>query len=75
MKSKSLIELSRAAAVLSINDLRNYAINKMAKAQGRDGMKDHALWADFIDCLQEAAKNTVGLDLPDLTQEEVERRK
>lgn len=75
MKTKSLIELTTASVHLGINDLRNYAIHKVAKAQGPNDQEENALWADFIECLQEASEKTIGLKLPDLTQEEVERRK
>lgn len=75
MNAESKRNFITSVAALQAHDLRNYAIKKVAENQGLHDQEENALWCDFIDCLQEAAKATMGIDIPDLTQEEVERMK
>ena len=71
MNTESKVGFIKAAMTLYTNDLRKYALHKIAQAQGPNDQEENALWCDFYECLQEAAKVS-GVNLPDLTQEMVE---
>lgn len=64
----------KATMTLYTNDLRKYALLKIAQAQGPNDQEENALWCDFYECLQEAVKVS-GVNIPDLTQEMIEELK
>lgn len=64
----------KAAMTLYTNDLRKYALRKIAQAQGPNDQEENALWCDFYECLQEAS-SVAGVNIPDLTQEMIEELK
>lgn len=72
MNNESKKNFMMSIAILQAHDLRKYALKKVAENQSPNDQEENALWCDFIDCLQEAAKATMGVDMPDLTQNEVE---
>lgn len=74
MNTESKVGFIKAAMTLYTNDLGKYALQKIAQAQGPYDQEDNALWCDFYECLQEAAKAS-GVNMPDLTQDMVEELK
>tara|TARA_R110000782_G_C14819187_1_gene413736 strand:+ start:11628 stop:11858 length:231 start_codon:yes stop_codon:yes gene_type:complete len=75
MNRKSLRVIIDNSVILYNHDLCKYAAKKIADAQGPNDQEENAVWCDFLDCLQEAAKATMGIDIPDLTQDDVEKSK
>ena len=75
MNTESKKGFIKSISTLSTYDLSKYALLKIAQAQGPNDQEETALWCDFYECLQEAAKATAGVEIPDLTQEMVEELK
>lgn len=75
MNTESKKDFIKSIATLAIYDLSKYALHKIAKAQGPNDQEENALWCDFYECLQEAARATAGVEIPDLTQDMIERLK
>lgn len=75
MKRQSIKGIISSATVLYTHDLTKYALRKIAQAQGPNDQEENALWCDFYECLQEAAKATAGVEIEDLNQEMVEKLK
>lgn len=75
MNTKSKKDFIGSVVILHTHDLSKYALHKIAMAQGPNNQEENALWCDFYECLQEAAKATSGVEIPDLTQDMVERLK
>ena len=75
MNTESKKGYIKAAMILFSNDLAKYALHKISASQGPNDQEENALWCDFYECLQEAAKAAGGIDVPDLDQDMVEKLK
>jgi hypothetical protein len=75
MNRKSVKVIIGNSVILYNHDLCKYAAQKIANAQGPNDKEENAGWCDFLDRFQEAAKATMGIDIPDLDQDDIEKLK